>query len=511
MLVTADTLLFFRRCRRRPFLEAYGDRTWRDAPSGFMQKLGRDSAAYQARVVARWGLAAVHPDYAPGDWAAGAAATEDLMAAGAELIVRGVLRSQEIPETTLLAIPTLLLRQPGASIWGDWHYVPLEIRLGKKPKQEYQLILTFAADLLAAVQGTLPERAGLVLRDSGLRQRDPYWIEVRSRLDALQDTLADLLAVLAGAEAPELFVSRNRCSLCPWLGHCTEEARQTGHLSLLPGVTPARLAALATVGLGDAAGLAAADPAKLAEFPELAPVAKSLVWQAIAQRDRQPYLLPIPHGAYRCGGLPSSAVEVYFDLEAAPDLDLDYLHGILVVDRQDPAAPQEHFESFLAEQPQDEASQWQAAIACLERYGDAPIYHFCDYEVRAFDKLADRYGLEAGRRARLRSRFWDLHAWLTHTVVLPTEGYALKQIAQYLGFRWRDAQANGSQAVYWYDRWLREGDREALAAIVAYNEDDCRATHVVKTWLVEFWAANAPPYAPGTTATNTPIIPPAIA
>ena len=84
------------------------------------------------------------------------------------------------------------------------------------------------------------------------------------------------------------------------------------------------------------------------------------------------------------------------------------------------------------------------------------------------------------------SRFVDVYEQLTRSVALPVESYALKAIARWLGFEWRDPEASGAKCIYWYDEWLRTGDRALLDIIQRYNEDDCRATHSVKDWLVNF-------------------------
>jgi uncharacterized protein len=80
----------------------------------------------------------------------------------------------------------------------------------------------------------------------------------------------------------------------------------------------------------------------------------------------------------------------------------------------------------------------------------------------------------------------DLHDRVTQSVTLPVESYALKHIARWLGFDWRDSTANGAQSIYWYAQWLSTGDRTYLESILMYNEDDCRATYHVKEWLVTF-------------------------
>ncbi|TAF56915.1 MAG: hypothetical protein EAZ61_02550, partial [Oscillatoriales cyanobacterium] len=49
-----------------------------------------------------------------------------------------------------------------------------------------------------------------------------------------------------------------------------------------------------------------------------------------------------------------------------------------------------------------------------------------------------------------------------------------------------DPRANGAQCICWYNEWLETADRDRLAWIVDYNEDDCRATYQLKIWLEQF-------------------------
>jgi len=74
-------------------------------------------------------------------------------------------------------------------------------------------------------------------------------------------------------------------------------------------------------------------------------------------------------------------VELYFDIEAQSDLNLDYLLGVLVVDRQ---AKTEKFYDFVAERPEDE----EFGSNFLIWFGNIPpIFHFCSYEVDAVKRL----------------------------------------------------------------------------------------------------------------------------
>jgi uncharacterized protein len=176
-------------------------------------------------------------------------------------------------------------------------------------------------------------------------------------------------------------------------------------------------------------------------------------------------------------------VELYFDIEAEPDLQLDYLLGVLVIDRH---TQTETFHPLLAEHPDDEASIWQQFLELVSLYPDAPIFHFSDYEVETVKRLAKLYNPPPRQLKPLFSRFVDVHQGVMKTVTLPVESYSLKHLARWLGFEWRDPGVTGSQCVCLYDQWLKTGDRSLLDVILRYNEDDCRATYHLKNWLVDF-------------------------
>jgi predicted RecB family nuclease len=164
-------------------------------------------------------------------------------------------------------------------------------------------------------------------------------------------------------------------------------------------------------------------------------------------------------------------------------LYLNYLLGVLVVDRQ---ANTEQFYSFLAEGPEEEQLIWQQFLDLVWQYPEAPIYHFCVYEFDTVKRLAKLYNTPYSSVRPVLSRFVDVYEQLTQSVALPVESYALKAIARWLGFEWRDKDASGAKCIYWYDQWLETGDRTLLEIIQRYNEDDCRATRNVKDWLVNF-------------------------
>jgi len=487
MLLTAELLLNYQRCDRRAYLDTYGDRSQKLPPSDFLAKLMQDSFVHQQTVLA--GQTWQRPYYPELDWATGAQATLELMRQGVKQIYQGILRVEQ-SGFVLISKPNLLIKQYGHSYFGDWLYVPSDIRLSKRPKLEYQIVVAFHVQLLAAIQGAWPETAWLWLREKGR-----YAVDLWQVLPQMQAILATLTQTIQQQQEPEVFIARNRCNLCPWLNHCYRIAQSQQHLSLLPGVTPSRYPALQQLNLTSVDALAAADPTQLGPLSGFGrDAAEKLVQQAQAVNRNQAILLRknfadvfavtgSTGGSLAQALLPTATVELYFDIEAEPGLNLTYLHGVLVVNRE---AGSETFQPFLAESPEAEILVWQQLLSLVQAYPTAPIFHFCAYEVQTVERLAKLYQTPSHLIKPLLSRFVDLHQWVTQKVALPVESYTLKQIANWLGFQWRDAAADGAQSIYWYTQWLQTGERAFLDAILRYNEDDCRATYHVKNWLAAF-------------------------
>lgn len=474
MLLTAELLLHYQRCDRRAFLDVRGDSSQLEAASDFHLKLIEDRIAHQKKVLERHPYQ--KPEYPKGDWQAGFRATLDLMHQGVDRIHKGILiaeigreNSSDAHPLTLLSRPDLLIKQSGESIFGDWLYVPANIELGKRAKLEYQIVAAFHARVLGISQQIRPPSAWLVLREKGW-----FAVKLDIRIPQMQIMLEQCQQVLLRSAAPEFFISRQKCNICRWHNYCYQEAKSQRHLSLLPGVSPNRYAHLQALNLTSLESLADAN------LNLLEPIFGYEVAQQIIQQARSVLENRIIFRSPQPLNLANAPIELYFDIEAQPDFDLDYLLGVLVVDRQ---AKTETFHAFLAEQIEDEGKIWQQFLDLVSTYPDAPIYHFCDYEVQAVRQLAGRYHTPIDLWQPLLSRFVDIHEKITSELTLPLESYALKTIARWLGFEWRDAKANGAQAICWYDEWLKTSDRTFLDKILRYNEDDCRATFHVKDWL----------------------------
>ncbi len=471
MLLDAQLLLFYQRCNRRAFLDVYGDPDRLDPASDYLNKLMRDSWEYHRTVLNEWNYHQLR--YIHEEWQAGADATKELMRQGVDYIHKGVLLYHDDRGVTLLSRPDLLVKCSTASDLGAWSYIPHQIKLGKRPKLDYQIVAAFHAWVLAQVQGLMPETSILILRG-----RSDYQVNLAKLQDRFHQTLNACIQMLLSRTEPEVFISRQRCHLCHWYSSCYATAKSELHLSLLAGVTPSRYDYLQTLGLTTVASLAAVEPAVL-ELEWERSIAQQLVLQAKSTLTGKALVksdLTL---------LPVAPVEIYFDIEAVPELHLDYLLGLLVVDR---SSETDRFYPLLAEELADEQLIWEQFLELVWRYPSAPIFHFCDYEVKTVRRLARRYQTASPRWEPLMTRLVDVHQLVSQGAILPVESYSLKSIARWVGFEWRDSDASGAQSLYWSDQWQKTGDRAFSEAIVRYNEDDCRATQRVKDWLWTFLA-----------------------
>ena len=98
---------------------------------------------------------------------------------------------------------------------------------------------------------------------------------------------------------------------------------------------------------------------------------------------------------------------------------------------------------------------------------------------------------DAIRKDELDSMFTSSHAidLYTHCILKHTDwplySYSLKDIARYLGFNWRDKTPSGALSIQWFNEYLKDLDQTKLQRILDYNEDDCKATMIIKDFLVD--------------------------
>jgi len=153
-------------------------------------------------------------------------------------------------------------------------------------------------------------------------------------------------------------------------------------------VTPSRYTQLQALNFVTVESLANASPSELEILEGFdSKVAQKLVLQAQSRIEniyffypgnynfQHPLVMPMAH----------SVVELYFDIEAEPDLNLDYMLGVLVVKLQ---TNTETFYSLLAERPEDEELIWQQFLDLVWQYPTA-IFSFLSLRSRYCQTISE--------------------------------------------------------------------------------------------------------------------------
>ncbi len=484
MFITDELLLNYKRCKRRAFLNIYGNQTEKDREKDFLLKLRKEGENHTKNILEKYYSNYQQPQKIEGEnWTQLAQETLTLMREGVDTIYYGKLHYIDTENISYFASPTLLIKQNIPSIFGDWSYSIINIQLGKNPKPEYKILASFASIILSKIQDFTPSFANIILRD-----QNSYRLNLNIWIPRTEEVIIKCINILQQKIEPEVFISRQQCSLCQWQTSCYQIAKKTKHLSLVPGITPSRYELLQKNSIFDLKSLGEISPEKV-NYTLESSIIITLQKQAQSLLTNTPILkensLPF---------IPNFKVELYFDIEAEPEINTDYLLGILLIDKEN---NYQQYYSFFAEKPTDEAIIWQQFLDFLTVYSNAPIFHYSAYEVETIRRLGLLYHTPIKEINALLDRFFDLHKYVLNNIILPIENYSLKAIANWLNFYWRSPNGQnqlkngefigGDQCVVWYDQWLITGDRQYIEYILRYNEDDCLATFHLKNWLMKYY------------------------
>ncbi len=321
--------------------------------------------------------------------------------------------------------------------------------------------------------------------------------ELRQRV-AIAETVSALTArpfVSPTARLAEPVVI-DECRTCPWWSACRAELDPDDlSLRIARGrLDRVEVTALRALGVTTVADLSATNVETLlpAYLPEVAhrPDAE-LRLRVIARRagmlERGE---PIERETSGPIGVPAATVEIDLDIETSAAGRI-YLWGFEVT--ADGRSRYVEFSRFADLGGSDEAALAREALGWLRHQVDGPrsvrVFHYSGYEVAMIEALAARWPsdeLLEWATSYAESEFVDLLE-IVQTHFFGAAGLGLKQIAVTAGFGWRDADPGGLNSQRWFDDAVHATAAETRAAarqrVLAYNEDDVRATAHLRAWL----------------------------
>ncbi|HEX6813264.1 MAG TPA: TM0106 family RecB-like putative nuclease [Planctomycetota bacterium] len=408
------------------------------------------------------------------------------MRGGAEVIVQAPLSAPGF-----VGRADVMLRVDLGSQLGAWSYEAVDTKLARETKAGALLQLLTYGEMLATMQGLLPER---------FHVRTPLRMETHRTAEfaAYHRLVRDRLLAAATAEPPPATYPEpvSHCDVCEFWKHCELQRERDDHLSLVAGLGRAQARELERQGVPTLTALArcrgalAQDPRrgaretflKLGEQAELQlrartePVVPSVFLDA--EQDRGLGRLPEP-----------DAGDVFLDFEGDPfvsDGGREYLTGWVVAD-----GVYTREWGFTAADEKRAVETFLDAVAA--RRAASPgmrIYHFAAYEPAALKRLTQRYETRVVLLDELlrEHRFVDLRTVVREALRIGVSGYGLKQLERVFGFsRSTDLQL-AAKARQRLEIALELGEavgelRADRDVVEAYNREDCVATLELRDWL----------------------------
>ncbi|MCD2263775.1 TM0106 family RecB-like putative nuclease [Dietzia aurantiaca] len=387
----------------------------------------------------------------------------------------------------------------------DWHPAPdPTLRVRRHPGDLDRLV--HAWHLLEAVGHAAAEPVGAVL---GLGSSRSVVHDLRPVLESAGRAHDTRLAVVRG-ELDTVPSRIGECRTCPWwegwagrdgpVTGCRDRLVVADDVSLVVG--GGQVGPLHAVGIRTVAELADAGPDRPADWNG-EPFADAVL-RARAHRDGEVVVPKVARPS-----IPRADIEVDVDLESHLD-DGAYLWGTLLTLRDGRPLEEEGYRPFATwarlpdpDEGRSFAEFWRWLTAIRDRAaGQGRTFRAYCYSKSAENgwmlSTASRFGPEGTRavvkgvpsvaevRRFLSSPQWvDVHEAVTGQFV-STSGLGLKVVAPVAGFTWRDPEAGGEASIGWYrDAQAARGvERDSgRARILAYNEDDVRATRAVREWI----------------------------
>lgn len=460
----------------------------------FVQLLWDKGVKYEKKVISEIGS---FLDLSEGSLEERFKKTIEAMENGEDLIYQGVLIKDN-----LRGIPDLLRKIT------DGQYVPIDIKSGMgregadtgfnedgKLKKHYAIQLALYSDILNKL-GFENKKTGIIFDIKGREVVYDLNSQVSARdettLWELYENAKEIVSALLENKIKNSPAIGGNCSLCPWYNSCKKwvekEDDLTGTFNMGRAWRDTINLDLGINKIDEILNINVEEILKLKEQEKkinkdfLKNIGKSrldnLVARAnILKKTKKPVI-------YNKIDFPKVSYELFFDIESDPTQEFVYMHGVYERNKN-----KERFLNFTAKEMTIDAEK--EAWADFWKYirslpkNDFAVYYYSPFERTTYRSMQKIYS-DVVSEEEVEDFFNNQNVIDLYTKVVlkntdwPLGSYSLKAIAQYLGFKWRDETPSGALSIQWFNEYLEKKDEEILKRILLYNEDDCKATMILK-------------------------------
>lgn len=405
---------------------------------------------------------------------------------GREVIYQGLLKQGEFA-----GLSDFLVKVPGRSDLGDYHYEVWDTKLSRKAKPYFLLQLCCYAEMLETIQGRLPGSVRVVLGD--FSKKEFRTLDYLYCYRQLKTEFLEFQGRFSKDHPPEDWIAG---TYSRWQSVSERLLENCDHLSRIANIRQSQIDRLRDAGIET---MTALSESSLKTIPKL-PTATFVTLRQQAQlqiRSRQENktvweLLPPAAGRGLALLAPPSRNDVYFDMEGYPHTEggLEYLFG--VVYEADGAVV---FKDWWAHDRDQEKFAFEQFIDWIyARWIEDPgmhVYHYAAYEVSAVRRLAGRHATRVEEIDNLLRGevFVDLFQVVRQGLRVGEPSYSIKYVEHLYREKRSGTVSKATDSVVFYENWLEEPDgadwtdSKLLKEIRDYNEEDCQSTIQLAQWL----------------------------
>jgi len=349
-------------------------------------------------------------------------------------------------------------------------WLPYRCRLDKRAERHEKLLLAYDALCLQTLTG-VPIRLGKLVDGSNKRVKK---VHLQGLLKVVQDHLTQLTELLRQDKEPPLVLNKH-CVECEFRVRCREKAKEIDDLSLLSKMSLKERQKLQGKGIFTVKQLSYTFRPRRRRKNSYSKGDKfSYPLKALAIRENKIHVAGAPVFTIQDN-------DCFLDVEGIPDAAFYYLTGVRFH-----LNGQTVQHSFWAHDRFDAERMWNDLLDDLRVHGVARIVHFGSFERQFFSTMTKRYCTSREKSKYVETliqQSFNLLAVIYNRIYFPTYSNSLKDIAQYLGYRWPDEISNGYEALLARHYWDASSDQRVKESLVSYNTSDCEALQLVAHYV----------------------------
>jgi len=307
-------------------------------------------------------------------------------------------------------------------------FVPYRFAFANKLTKNDKLSLAFDALVLSEAVGHDVSLGKITHGDGHATLK----VKLSSLAREVQKRIKDITALLADNSPPDLVLNRH-CGQCEFQARCRKQATERNELSLLSGMSEKERKKLHGKGIFTVTQLSYTfRPRRRRWFLRGKAEKFHHSLRALAIRENKIHTVDLLDP--KLDGTP-----VYLDVEGLPDRDFYYLIGARVGTGH--CAVQY---GFWADDKDGEKRIWNEFLAVLMAIPDPRLVHYGSYETVFLKRMRERHGgpREGSAAATAIEHAVNLLTFVFARIYFPTFSNGLKEIADYLRFRWSGSPAS---------------------------------------------------------------------